>query len=122
MEHAEREESARQVWSRSGVLLEHEVGEGSDRWAPPVSDSRAPQDLLISGNKRGEGAGVWADWAVASGPRGRKEQAEEGGGRKGEGRIWDFGSKLEGESSSLLFILLFESLIQNQFGNHFELS
>jgi len=46
------------------------VGDGSDRWAPPGSDSRA-QDPLVSGRREGgrdAGAGEeGGDWAAASG-------------------------------------------------------
>jgi hypothetical protein len=50
------------------------VEEGPDRWARPVSDT-ATQGLLVSGKKRGEGAGAWAGWAE------RKKGAGRGGKR-----------------------------------------
>jgi len=38
---ANREDHARPFPTRDGVRLRHEVGDESDRWAPPFCDSRA---------------------------------------------------------------------------------
>ena len=74
--------------ARARVLPGHEVGDGSDRWAPPVCDSGA-QDPLVSGRREVEGcAGVEASWAAAyalgRNPGGGKEL---GLWRKPEGRV-----------------------------------
>ena len=72
------EETARPFPTRDGVRLRHEVGDESDRWAPPVCDSRA-RDPLGSGRREGRGV-AHSCWAVASGraggqARGGKEWA-----------------------------------------------
>ena len=86
------------------VRLGHEVGEGSDRWAPPVGDSGA-QDPLVSGKKRG---GMLA-WEGKLGRGCRLGQREE---ERGEGKVWAFGpiSREREEEKINTFSILFSNL------------
>ena len=88
------------------VRLGHEVGEGSDRWAPPVGDLGARDPLVSGKKKRGEGAGVGGEAGprlnVRAGPR-EKIGSGPRGKIKGEEGVWAFGPKPEGRVLLFLF-------------------
>ena len=78
------------VWpvrSLGGVRLRHEVGDGTNRWAPPGSDTgRGPALSAIAAERRARGSLGCSAWAGDLGPRGRKKRR----GRKGAGRRGGF--------------------------------
>ena len=69
------------VTARARVLPGHEVGDGSDIWAPRVGVP-GTRDLLVSGRRKGRGAasgcstvGREESWAARGKGEGKKEQA-----------------------------------------------
>jgi len=95
--------------TRARVLPGHEVGDGSDSWAPPVGILGA-QDPPVSGGSEVERHGCWAaQHRPGAGPRreeGRRGEKEsrprEGGGKED----WAEPKSSKGESLSL-FIFCF---------------
>jgi len=73
------------------VRLGLEVGDGSDHWAPPGSDTESGAALSAAEARREEARGCWAcaAWA-AQRERGKGDrQAARGGGERGMGRAQD---------------------------------
>ena len=98
--------------TRARVLPEHEVGDGPDRWVPPVGVLGA-WVRSVSGCSKGEGAACWAAlrWP-RTGPRG--EERKEGENRpRGKKRNWAEPESVEGENKTFSF--LFPHLLLNSF-------
>ena len=81
-EHAEHGDHALPTRSLGRVQCGHEVGQGSDRWAPPVCDSKRGTRLLVEEEREGVLA-RGGDWAAAATWAREKKKRGEGAGPSG---------------------------------------